>query len=378
MYGSTVYTTETVVIGAGIVGIAIARELAMQGHDVLVLEQEVRPGQHQSSRNSGVVHAGIYYPPGSLKAQLCPEANKALYRYADSHSIPYRRIGKLVVAADDEQIHKLEEMALRARNNGADDIVLMDAKDMAAVEPELAGVAGLWSPSTGIIDTHAYLLALRGEAEAHRASFAMGCRIVRGEAKNDGWRLAAVAPDSSEEYIVECRLLVNSAGVHAVELARNLDAYPQHRIPESYLVRGNFFSCQGGVPFTRLIYPLPDDIGLGVHLTFDMGGQVKFGPDVDLIDEFDYRIPTGREDSFYPAIRRFWPGLQDGTLAPTYAGIRAKIGKPGMPQDWLIDTPAEHGINGLVNLFGIETPGMTCAMAIASEVASRVRTGSFA
>jgi L-2-hydroxyglutarate oxidase LhgO len=378
MSDASTFNVQTVVVGAGIVGIAIARELAVRGHDVLVLEQERRAGEHQTSRNSGVIHAGIYYAPDSMKARLCAKANRALYEYAESHGIPHRRIGKLVVAATEEQTTKLAKMAARAKDDGVGDVELLDAASMAKMEPEVAGVGGLWSPSTGIIDTHAYLLALRGEAEAHGAAFAMGCKVIRGEVENDGWRITAAATDSSEEYLVRCKLLINSAGIHAVELARNLDACPRQRIPDSYLARGNFFSYHGHMPFSRLIYPLPDSIGLGIHLTFDLGGQAKFGPDVDLIDEFDYRVPDGREQAFYTAIRRFWPGIKEGTLTPAYAGIRAKIGKPGMPQDWIIDTPSEHKVSGLVNLFGIETPGVTCAMAIATEVADRIREESFA
>ena len=376
MLNATVYRTDAVVVGAGFIGIAVARELALQGRDVLVLEQETRHGQHQSSRNSEVIHAGFYYAPGSLKARICRDANLELYRFAELRGIPHRRIGKIVVATGEGEINKLEQLLGRAAACGVDGVELLNAREVGAMEPEVSCVAGLWSPSTGIIDTSAFLLSLRGEAEAKGVTFAMGCKVLRGEAIRDGWRLTAES--GGERTVVECDLLVNSAGIEAVTLAGKLDGYPKDRIPSSYFARGNFFACEGRTPFAHLIYPVPGAVGLGVHVTLDLNGQGKFGPDVEIIDEISYQLKAERAESFYPAIRRFWPGLRQGSLTPAYCGIRAKIGKPGDPQDWVIETPSEHGVAGLVMLFGIESPGMTCALALGREVAHRVRVGALA
>jgi L-2-hydroxyglutarate oxidase LhgO len=373
---SALYEVDTVVIGAGIVGIAIARELAAQGHEVLVVERERQHGLHQSSRNSGVIHAGFYYPVGSLKARLCCTANADLYRYAESRGIPHKRVGKMVVAADAEEVRDLERLASRGIACGVRDLEMLDADQARRLEPELSCVAALWSPSTGVVDALSYLLSLRGEAEANGASFAMGCRVVRGEANPAGWRLEVESGDGMLQ--VDCRLLINSAGVEAPLVARALDAYPEARVPKHYLAKGHFFSCTTRTPFTHLIYPVPGSVGLGVHLTLDLDGSAKFGPDVEIVDRVSYDVPLERAEKFYSAIRGFWPGLRDRSLQPAYAGIRAKIGRVGDPQDWVIETPAEHGLPGLVNLFGIETPGMTCAMALGQEVARRVRMEVFA
>ncbi len=376
MRSGTDFAIDTVVVGAGVIGIAIARELAMAGRDVLVVEQEQRHGQHQSSRNSGVVHAGFYYPPGSVKARLCHEAKVALYRHAEARGIAFRVPGKIVVAADASQVGRLEAMAGVADACGLRDVRLLDARALRVMEPALAGVAGLWSPSTGIIDAGALMLSLRGDAEAHGATFAAGSRAVRGEAVREGWRL--LIESGGEEAVIGCRLLVNSAGLGAVALARWLDGYPAGRVPESYLAKGSFYVCEGGVPFARLIYPLPGPIGLGVHLTIELDGRAKFGPDVEIVDAVSYAPPAACSAAVHDQVRGFWPGLRAGSLVPSYAGIRAKIGRPGDRQDWVIDTPDRHGVPGLVTLFGMESPGLTCAMAIGREVALRVRDGVFA
>lgn len=369
-------TVDVVVVGGGIVGIAVARELAQSNREVVLLEQERAVGEHQSSRNSGVIHGGFHYAVGSLKARLCHPAKLALYRYAETRSIPHRRVGKLVVATDEAQRGGLETILHRAEACGINDLRLLDARDVARMEPELACVAALWSPSTGIIDTTALLLALYADAQDAGVTFATRSQVLRGERAAGLWRLYVAS--AGTESVIACRVLVNSAGLGAVTLARNLDGYPTEHIPDSYLARGNYFSCQGGAPFSRLVYPLPDNIGLGLHLTLDMAGQVRFGPDVELVDRIDYNVQPGRVRDFYAAIRRYWPGLPDGSLSPDYAGIRAKTGRPGDPQDWRIDSCRNHGVPGLVNLFGMETPGMTCSMAIAREVAARVCEESFA
>lgn len=367
---------DAIVVGGGIVGVAVARELAAQGLEVIVVEREARVGQHQSARNSGVMHAGFYYPEGSLKARLCHQAKLELYRYAEARGIAHRRVGKLVVASDETQLPKLEAMRQHAVACGVNDIELLDARQAKAMEPEVACVAALWSPSTGVIDTSALMLSLVGDAESSGVVIAQNSRVLRGQAVAGGWRLTVESGGQLAE--IACRLVVNSAGVEAPDLARRLDGYPANRAPDFYLAKGNFFACRGGTPFSRLIYPLPGPIGLGVHLTLDLDGQAKFGPDVQIVDAVRYDVDPARSDAFYVSIRSFWPGLQDGTLTPAYSGIRAKIGRPGEPQDWIVETPAEHGVPGLVNLFGIETPGMTCCMSIGAYVAERVRDEAFA
>lgn len=367
---------DAVVIGGGVVGVAVARELAARGLEVIVIEQETRLGQHQSTRNSGVIHAGFYYAEGSLKARLCHAAKLELYRYAEERGIPYRQVGKLVVASDESQIPKLEAMQRYAIKCGVRDVELLDARQAKTMEPELECVAALWSPSTGVIDTSALLLSLVGDAENHGVVTALGSRVLRGRSVAGGWHLTVSSGGQQSE--IACRVLVNSAGIEAPNLARRLDGYPIDRVPEYYLAKGNFFACEGGAPFSRLIYPVPGPIGLGVHLTLDLDGQAKFGPDVQIVDAIKYNVDMDRVDSFYASIRNFWPKLPDGALTPAYSGIRAKIGKPGDPQDWFVETPAEHGVPGLVNLFGIETPGMTCCMAIGAMVAEHVREEAFA
>lgn len=370
------YNIGTVVVGAGIIGVAIARELALRGREVLVLEQETRLGQHQSNRNSGVVHAGFYYPEGSVKARLCHEAKLDLYRFAAERGVPHCRVGKIVVAADEGQLPMLETMRRRAEACGVRDIALMTAAEVRGIEPDIACVGGLWSPSTGIIDTTALLLAIRAEAEALGVSFAVASQVVGAARVGDRWRVSVRS--AGEETTIICVLLVNSAGLEACNVARSFEGCPAERIPDSYLARGNFFACHGGVPFTHLVYPLPGPIGLGVHLTLDLDGQAKFGPDVELVETISYEVKPERAAGLYESIRGFWPGIKEGSLVPAYSGIRAKIGKPGAPQDWIIDTPSEHGVPGLVNLFGMETPGMTCSMAIGREIATRVKKGAFA
>jgi L-2-hydroxyglutarate oxidase LhgO len=367
---------DAIVVGGGVVGIAVARELAAQGLEVIVVERETRIGQHQSARNSGVIHAGFYYPEGSLKARLCHQAKLELYRYAEARGIAHRRVGKLVVASDETQLPKLKAMLRHAVACGVNDIELLDARQAKAMEPEVACVAALWSPSTGVIDTSALMLSLVADAESRGVVIAQNSRVLRGHAVAGGWRL--LVDSGGQVAKIACRLMVNSAGIDAPDLARRLDGYPASRVPESYLAKGNFFACQGGTPFSRLIYPLPGPIGLGVHLTLDLDGQAKFGPDVQIVEAVSYDVDPDRSEAFYASIRNFWPGLRDGALTPAYSGIRAKIGRPGASQDWVVETPYEHGVPGLVNLFGIETPGMTCCMSIGAFVAERVRNEAFA
>ena len=368
------YEVDTVIVGAGIVGVALARELASAGRDVLVIEREKRHGQHQSSRNSGVIHAGFYYPSGSLKARLCCGANRDLYRYAESRGIPHKKVGKLVVAANADEVVGLQRLAARGAECVVDGLEILDADQARRLEPQLSCFAAILSPSTGVIDPLAYLLSLRGEAEAAGASFAMSCRVVRGELGTAGWRLWLAAEEGMVQ--LECRLLLNCAGVEAPMLAACLEGYPADRVPPHYLAKGHFFTCTAPVPFNRLVYPVPGSVGLGVHLTLDVDGSAKFGPDVELVERMSYDVPPARAEGFYAAIRKFWSGLPNASLQPSYAGIRAKIGSVGASQDWVVDMPSDHGVGGLVNLFGIESPGMTCAVALAQEVSRRLRVES--
>lgn len=365
------YSIDTVIVGAGVVGVAIARELALSGLDVLVLDQEKSPGQHQSTRNSGVIHAGFYYPANSLKAELCHAGKQELYRFAEERHVPHRRLGKIVVATEEGQSAKLEAMHARALACGVEDVTLMSSDALRRMEPELGGFAGLWSPSTGVIDAMALLDSLHTEARDHGATFSFASRLVGVDKHSNGWMLRVESGRTITR--LNCRVLINSAGIEAPKVAQHIDAYPQERVPATYLARGNFFTCRGGAPFSHLIYPLPGPIGLGVHLTLDLDGQAKFGPDVEMVEHISYDVKPERAEGFYDSIRAFWPGLKQDSLMPAYSGIRAKIGKPGDPQDWVIETPSAHGLGGLINLFGIETPGMTCCLALGRYVAERLR-----
>jgi L-2-hydroxyglutarate oxidase LhgO len=363
---------ECVVVGAGVIGLAIARQLAGAGREVIVLEAEGEIGTVTSSRNSEVIHAGIYYPRGSLMARFCVEGRKALYRYCDDHGVPYRNCGKLIVAATPEERERLASIAERARANGVLDMKILSETEALALEPALTCVGALSSPSTGIIDSHAYMLSLRGEAEAAGALFAFHAPLERAAA-GDGRLTLDVGGEAP--MTIGCRLLVNAAGHGAPAVAGTIEAMPADRIPRPYLAKGNYFSCAVRAPFSRLIYPVPVAGGLGVHLTLDMAGIARFGPDVEWIDHFDYAVDPERAKLFYPAIRKYWPGLPDGGLVPAYAGIRPKIVPPAIAgQDFVIEGPQHHGVAGLINLFGIESPGLTSSLAIADYVAELAAT----
>jgi L-2-hydroxyglutarate oxidase LhgO len=363
---------ECVVVGAGVIGLAIARRLASAGREVIVLEAEGEIGTVTSSRNSEVIHAGIYYPRDSLMARFCVQGRQALYRYCDDHGVPYRNCGKLIVAATRQERERLASIAERARANGVLDMEILSETEALALEPALNCVGALLSPSTGIIDSHAYMLSLRGEAEAAGALFAFHAPLLRAAAGNG--RLA-LDVGGEAPMTIGCRLLVNAAGHGAPAVAGRIDAMPADRIPKPYLAKGNYFSCSARAPFSRLIYPVPVAGGLGVHLTLDMAGIARFGPDVEWIDHFDYAVDPARAILFYPAIRKYWPGLPDGSLVPAYAGIRPKIVPPAIAaQDFVIEGPRDHGVAGLVNLFGIESPGLTSSLAIADYVAELTAT----
>jgi len=361
---------DAVVAGAGVVGLAVARALAAQGREVLVLEAADAIGTETSSRNSEVVHAGIYYPKDSLKARLCVRGRHLLYDYCASHGVPVHRLGKLIVATSDGEARALDGIASKAWANGVDDLRPISAAEARALEPALKCTAALLSPSTGIIDSHRLMLAYQGDAEEAGAMVAFHAPILRGRPTETGWSLEVGGP---EPMTLDCGLLINAAGLGAPALAGRLESLPAEAVPTAYLCKGSYYGLAGRSPFTRLIYPVPEHAGLGVHLTLDMGGQARFGPDTEWVDHIDYRVDIARADGFYAAIRRYWPGLPDGALQPGYAGMRPKISGPNEPAaDFRVDGPQHHGLPGLINLFGIESPGLTASLAIAEHVAGLV------
>jgi L-2-hydroxyglutarate oxidase LhgO len=357
---------ECVVIGAGVIGLAVARRLAQAGREVIVLEAAEGIGTVTSSRNSEVIHAGIYYPAGSLMARMCVSGRHALYAYCRERGIPHRNCGKLIVATTPKETAKLASIRAHAEANGVDDLKTLTAEEARAIEPALNCDAALLSPSTGIIDSHAFMLALRGEAEDAGAALAFHTPLLHARASDGRIELDAggEAPMS-----LECTCLINAAGLFASAVARSIEGMPIELIPPSYLAKGNYFSCSARAPFSHLIYPVPEPGGLGVHLTLDMAGQARFGPDVEWVESIDYAVDPSRAERFYPAIRRYWPTLPDGALMPSYSGIRPKIVPPAVAtQDFLIQGHRTHGVEGLVNLFGIESPGLTSSLAIADYV----------
>ena len=359
---------ECIVVGAGVVGLAIARQLAQSGREVIVLEAADAIGTVTSSRNSEVIHAGIYYPAGSLMAGFCVAGRRALYAYCAARGIAHRNSGKLIVATRPDEIAKLQSIKAHAEANGVDDLRILSAAEASALEPQLRCEAALLSPSTGIIDSHSYMLSLRGEAEAAGAAFAVMAPLERGRATAGGFE---VEVGGEAPMLLACDLLINSAGLSATAIARGLDGMPLDLIPPAYLAKGCYFSCSTKAPFSRLIYPVPEPGGLGVHLTLDLAGQARFGPDVEWVDHIDYAVDPARSEKFYPAIRRYWPELPDGALMPSYSGMRPKIVPPAVAvQDFMIQGPQSHGVKGLINLFGIESPGLTSSLAIANHVAT--------
>ncbi len=346
------------------VGLAIAREMALAGREVLLTEAAEAIGTGTSSRNSEVIHAGIYYPKDSLKARLCVAGKQQLYAYCAQRNIPHKRLGKLIVAATPEQTSALADIARRAKLNGVDDLYQISGSQARALEPELQCDAALVSPSTGIVDSHALMLALQGDAENYGAQCVFHTPFCNGEVLENGeFRLRFEGVEAME---ITARCVINACGLSAPSVARRLSGQPQEHIPNAYFCKGSYFTLSGKAPFSRLIYPMPDHAGLGVHLTLDLGGQAKFGPDTQWIANEDYTLDPRRGDAFYDAVRRYWPALPDGALSPGYTGIRPKITDAhSAAADFIIAGPATHGVNHLLNLFGIESPGLTSCLAIA-------------
>jgi L-2-hydroxyglutarate oxidase LhgO len=361
---------ECVVIGAGVVGLAVARAMALRGRETLILEAQSTIGTETSSRNSEVIHSGIYYPAGSAKARFCVEGRLLLYEFCEARGVEYRRCGKLIVATDEAQIAALESIAGLARANGVTDVGWLGAHETQALEPELHAVAALYCASTGIVDSRGFMLALQGDFERAGGVIAFRSPLRRGRCEDGAIHLEAGA---EERLDLTAAVVINCAGLHAQEVSRRIEGVPKMSIPPAFLAKGAYYVLQTRTPFRRLVYPVPEPGGLGVHLTLDLAGRARFGPDVEWVDRVDYTVDPARAQRFYAAIRRYWPGLPDGSLQPGYAGIRPKLTGPGEPAaDFLIQGPDVHGVRGLVNLYGIESPGLTCALAVAEHVAGMV------
>lgn len=367
---------DVVVVGAGAVGLAVAAGFARGGEDVLVLEAAGAIGTGTSSRNSEVIHAGMYYPTGSLRHRMCVEGRRRLYDYISQRGVAHRKYGKLIVATWDAEVAKIETIGAIGQRNGVEGLELVSGATAMSWEPQLKCVAALWSPETGTIDAHGYMLALQGEIEDHGGSIPFNAPVERVAVLPAGG--FSVTTGGAESFTINCRRLVNSAGLYAQRVAHAIDGLAPDHIPRLVLAKGNYFGCVGRPAFTRLIYPAPVDGGLGVHVTLDLGGCMKFGPDVEWLttnnpDQVDYTVDPTRADVFYDAIRRYWPSLPDGALTADYSGCRPKLSGPGEPvADFRIDGPELHGVAGLVNLFGIESPGLTSSLAIAEEVRQRL------
>ena len=363
---------DCVVIGAGVVGLAAARALAQAGLDVVVLESADVIGTGASSRNSEVIHAGLYYAPGSLKASLCVRGRAQLYEYCDANHINYRRCGKLIVAVTAPDIAQLEVIEARAVANGVTSLRRIARDEARALEPELECAAALLSPETGIVDSHGLMVSYRADAERAGAMFALRSAFVCAKPRDDGWHV-----ETEGGSVVATRWIVNCAGLDAQSVARHMTGFPDTHIPKQFVAKGHYFSLTGASPFSRLVYPTPTDGGLGIHLTLDLAGQARFGPDVEWITDADaprdYAVDASRAAMFAESIRRYWPSVTADALQPAYAGLRAKLSGPGAPAvDFRIDGPAEHGVPGVVQLLGIESPGLTASLAIAQRVVSTI------
>ena len=365
---------DVIIAGAGVVGLAVARAIGEAGRSVLTIERAPRIGLGVSARSSEVVHAGLYYPPASHKARLCRRGAEMLYRYCETRRVDVERVGKLVVATDPDQEEKLDAIARNAQAAGVGDLSRLDEAEARKLEPNLRCCCAILSPSTGIVDSRGLMLALQGDAEAAGVGFAFNARIEGGALNKGGIVLHIRDRDSAEALSLQTRVLINTAGLGATAIAREIEGFPRDAVPPFYLARGCYFALAAPAPFRRLVYPIPVVGGLGVHLTLDLGGQARFGPDIEWVQEESYEVDPRRAHAFYEEIRRYWPDLADGSLVPAYAGIRPKISGPGEPAaDFRIDGPAEHGVASVINLFGIESPGLTASLAIGELVGERLR-----
>nr|WP_210340194.1 NAD(P)/FAD-dependent oxidoreductase [Microvirga splendida] len=358
------------VIGAGVVGLAVARALGLRGHSVIVAESTGGIGNGVSSRNSEVIHAGMYYPSGSLRARHCVEGRRLLYAFCESHGVPHAQCGKLIVATNDLEQAKIEGIYEQGLANGVEGLSYLTGKEARALEPNLSCTGAVLSVETGIVDSHALMLALQGDLEDAGGAIAFHAPVERIARSGAGWNVHVGGAEPTE---ITVDAVINAAGLGAQALARATEDYPMQRVPPLVLAKGNYFGCLGKPAFSRLIYPAPVDGGLGTHVTLDLAGRMRFGPDVEWVDREEYEVDPQRAESFYASIRRYWPGLPDGALVPDYSGIRPKLTGPGeKAADFMIDDPAEHGLPGLVHLFGIESPGLTSCLSIAEDVAERL------
>jgi len=361
---------EVLVIGAGVVGLAVARALGLRGHSVIVAETTGGIGNGVSSRNSEVIHAGMYYPSDSLRARHCVEGRRRLYAFCESHGVPHAKCGKLIVATSDLEQAKIEGIYEQGLVNGVEGLSFLTGEEARALEPNLACTGAVLSQETGIIDSHALMLALQGDLESSGGAIAFHAPVERIAQDGPGWIVQVGGPEPTE---IAVDAVINAAGLGAQALARATEGYPQDRVPPLVLAKGNYFGCLGKPAFSHLIYPAPVDGGLGTHVTLDLSGRMRFGPDVEWIEREDYEVDPRRAESFYASIRRYWPGLPDGALIPDYAGIRPKLtGQGEKAADFMIDGPGEHGLPGLIHLFGIESPGLTSCLSIAEDVADRL------
>ena len=371
---------DCVVIGAGVVGLAVAREMALQGRETILLERESAFGTISSARNSEVIHAGIYYPKDSLKAKLCVEGNRMLYEYCRTHHVATQPYGKLIVASDDSQLDDLQAILYKAQQNQVPEIKMITGDQAKAMEPELNCAAAVLSASTGIVDSHGFMLSLLGGFEDAGGMIAYQSPLINakpiGENAKYGFELEIGGADGMK---IKTKLLINCAGMSAPAIAKKIEGLKEDQIPKAYFAKGNYFSLSGKSPFKHLIYPIPEPGGLGVHLTLDMGGQAKFGPDVEWLEideesQIDYTVNPKRGEGFYEAVRRYWPGLKDNALQPDYSGVRAKIVPPNSPAgDFCFNTPKDHGLEGLFNLYGFESPGLTSSLAIAKHLEGLIK-----
>ena len=366
----TAGTVDVMVIGAGVVGLAVARALALAGREVIVVERHPLPGQETSSRNSGVIHSGIYYPKDSLKAHLCVRGRDLLYTFCTERDIAHSRCGKVIVAQE-QQLDALRALQQKGLANGVADLSWLTGAEVRELEPEVRCAAGLWSPSTGIVDVHEYITTLVADIETHGGTIVYGAELQGVKVEANGF-VATVASDEQADAF-ECRTLINSAGLDAIGFLRRIEGYPVDRLRGAWFAKGSYFVCHGVRPFSHLVYPMPNEAGLGVHATLDLQGTTRFGPDVEWTPEVNYDVDAARATAFYAAVREYWPGIPEGCLHPDYAGVRPKLVGAGVAAaDFVIEGPETHGLAGLINLLGIESPGLTSSLALAEVVAGKV------